>query len=60
MNSYDFLAGCYDEFTADVGYSAWADLFRGPFPPPGTAWQHGTGSGLRHRFSHAGAGPAGL
>ena len=25
MNSYDFLAGCYDEFTTDVGYSAWAD-----------------------------------
>ncbi len=20
MNRYDFLAGCYDEFTTDVGY----------------------------------------
>ena len=24
MSSYDFLAGCYDQLTCDVGYSAWA------------------------------------
>lgn len=60
MNSYDFLAGCYDEFTTDVGYSAWADYIEAHFRRPGTAGQNGIGSGLRHRFSHAGAGPAGL
>ena len=36
MNSYDFLAGCYDELTYDVDYSAWADYvekqFRRPLP----------------------------
>lgn len=31
MNSYDFLAGCYDEFTTDVGYSAWADYIEAHF-----------------------------
>lgn len=25
MSSYDFLAGCYDELTYDVNYTAWAD-----------------------------------
>lgn len=25
MSSYGFLAGCYDELTYDVDYSAWAD-----------------------------------
>jgi SAM-dependent methyltransferase len=25
MSSYDFLADCYDQFTYDVDYSAWAD-----------------------------------
>ena len=44
MNSYDFLAGCYDEFTTDVGYSAWADYIEAHFPPPGTAGQNGIGS----------------
>ena len=28
MGSYEFLAGCYDELTYDVGYSAWADYMR--------------------------------
>ena len=32
MNSYGFLAGCYDEFTTDVGYSAWADFRRRGLP----------------------------
>lgn len=31
MNSYDFLAGCYDEFTTDVDYSAWADYIEAHF-----------------------------
>lgn len=31
MNSYDFLAGCYDEFTTDVGYAAWADYIEAHF-----------------------------
>ena len=25
MESYEFLAGCYDELTTDVRYSRWAD-----------------------------------
>ena len=28
MNSYDFLAGCYDELTYDVDYPAWADYIQ--------------------------------
>ena len=38
MNSYDFLAGCYDELTYDVDYSAWADYVEKQFrrrPLPG-------------------------
>ena len=38
MNSYDFLAGCYDELTYDVDYSAWADYVEKHFrrrPLPG-------------------------
>lgn len=31
MSSYDFLAGCYDELTADVGYPAWADYLESHF-----------------------------
>lgn len=31
MNSYGFLAGCYDELTTDVGYSAWADYIQAHF-----------------------------
>ena len=26
MGSYEFLAGCYDELTTDVGYARWADF----------------------------------
>ena len=31
MSSYDFLAGCYDELTYDVHYSAWADYMEKHF-----------------------------
>ena len=31
MSSYDFLAGCYDEVTTDVGYPAWADYLEAHF-----------------------------
>ena len=31
MSSYDFLAGCYDELTYDVQYSAWADYIERHF-----------------------------
>ncbi len=31
MRSYDFLAGCYDELTYDVGYAAWADYIEKQF-----------------------------
>ena len=31
MSSYDFLAGCYDELTTDVGYPAWADYLEAHF-----------------------------
>lgn len=31
MASYEFLAGCYDELTADVDYSAWADYIERHF-----------------------------
>lgn len=31
MNSYGFLAGCYDRLTYDVDYSAWADYLQGHF-----------------------------
>ena len=37
MESYEFLAGCYDELTVDVGYARWADYLekhfaRSPIP----------------------------
>ena len=35
MRSYDFLAGCYDELTTDVGYSAWADYIQAHFEKKG-------------------------
>ena len=38
MSSYDFLAGCYDQLTYDVDYSAWADYIQRHFqkkPLPG-------------------------
>lgn len=38
MNSYGFLAGCYDRLTRDVDYAAWADYIEKHFkrrPPPG-------------------------
>ena len=35
MKSYDFLAGCYDELTTDVGYSAWADYIQAHFEKKG-------------------------
>ena len=31
MASYEFLAGCYDELTTDVGYRAWADYLEKHF-----------------------------
>ena len=31
MASYEFLAGCYDELTADVGYAKWADYLEKHF-----------------------------
>lgn len=31
MNSYSFLAGCYDKLTTDVDYAAWADYLEGHF-----------------------------
>ena len=31
MESYKFLAGCYDQLTYDVGYSAWADYIEAHF-----------------------------
>ena len=31
MNSYAFLAGCYDQLTYDVHYSAWADYLQRHF-----------------------------
>lgn len=31
MNSYRFLAGCYDQLTYDVRYSAWADYIEKQF-----------------------------
>lgn len=31
MSSYHFLAGCYDELTYDVHYSAWADYIEAHF-----------------------------
>lgn len=31
MNSYGFLAGCYDELTYDVRYAAWADYIEKHF-----------------------------
>ena len=35
MGSYEFLAGCYDELTYDVGYSAWADYIEAHFRKKG-------------------------
>ena len=38
MSSYDFLAGCYDRFTYDVDYAAWAGYIEKHFrkrPLPG-------------------------
>ena len=31
MSSYDFLAGCYDQLTCDVGYAAWASYLEKHF-----------------------------
>ena len=31
MSSYDYLAGCYDQMTDDVGYSRWADYIEKHF-----------------------------
>ena len=31
MESYEFLAGCYDELTVDVGYAKWADYLEKHF-----------------------------
>lgn len=31
MSSYEVLAGCYDQFTADVDYASWADYLQAHF-----------------------------
>ena len=35
MSSYEFLAGCYDRFTYDVDYAAWADYIERHFQKRG-------------------------
>ena len=35
MSSYDFLAGCYDQLTYDVGYADWADYIEKHFKKRG-------------------------
>ena len=35
MSSYGFLAGCYDQFTADVDYAAWGDYIQRHFQKNG-------------------------
>ena len=50
MNSYGFLAGCYDEFTTDVDYAAWAEYIQ----------RHFERAGLPHRLPHPRAVPAGI
>lgn len=35
MSSYGFLASCYDGFTTDVGYAAWADYIQRHFDKNG-------------------------
>ena len=35
MNSYGFLAGCYDEFTTDVDYATWAEYIQRHFERAG-------------------------
>ena len=35
MTSYSFLAGCYDNLTYDVGYTAWADYLENHFQKRG-------------------------
>ena len=35
MSSYDFLAGCYDQLTYDVHYTAWADYIEKHFQKRG-------------------------
>ena len=49
MSSYQSLAGCYDEFTTDVDYPAWADflekLFRREKKPVHTVLDLACGTG---------------
>lgn len=58
MNSYDFLAGCYDELTYDVDYSAWADYVEN-ISAAAPAGENRAGFGLRDRLSDPGAGRTG-
>lgn len=46
--TYDALAGCYDDMTEDVNYPGWADFGKALFPgkAPST---YGIGLGLWHR-----------
>lgn len=63
--TYDALAACYDDMTADVDYPAWADfieaLFAGsPRPVHGEPFHTVLGPGLRHRHHVFFIGRAGL
>lgn len=59
--AYEFLAGCYDAFTADVHYARWADYLEKHFArsrlPIRTVLDR---SGLRHREPDPCSGGAGL
>ena len=61
MNSYDFLAGCYDEFTTDVGFNVLAMVVLGG---QGTLVGPILGAAVAHNFGFAssatGIGPNGM
>ena len=59
MNSYSFLAGCYDQLTYDVDYSSWADYiekhFRRKGLPGNTVLDLACGTGsLTWELAHRG------
>ena len=59
MSSYDFLAGCYDELTTDVGYPAWADYLEAHFRRKGLPGRTVLDLAWRDRFPHRGSWLAG-